>query len=251
MAYRGARSSESVLKLRWPPRSCVPVAIGRRFGSLRRMGELDLATVAAANDAWVLAPEGSEGSGDRGVSAGAVPGAFSRSAAGVVGAVCAAGRGRAGEVIVRAAGFGLPEAFVYVKLSARRLRRGAAGCGARLVDTSDVLAVALPADVKASDLPGPEVRRLTATEVARDANTVGVSVFGGSRASDDELARRAAAYRATVAAGTGGAVVAYSTAPRSHSRASRLPTAWPGCGAAQCWRRTAAATSIVRWLPLA
>ena len=34
--------------------------MGRRYGSLRRMGELDLATVAAANDAWVLAPEGSE-----------------------------------------------------------------------------------------------------------------------------------------------------------------------------------------------
>lgn len=33
--------------------------------------------------------------------------------------------------------------------------------------------------------------------------------LGGSRASDDEVARRAAADRDTVAAGTGGAVVAY------------------------------------------
>jgi len=69
--------------------------------------------------------------------------------------------------------------------------------------------MALPVDVKAPDLPRLEVRWRTAPEVARDANTVGVSIFGGSRASDDELARQAAADRDTVAAGTGGAVVAY------------------------------------------
>jgi hypothetical protein len=87
-----------------------------------------------------------------------------------------------------------------------------------------VLAMALPTDVEAPDLPGLEVRWLTAPEATRDANTVGVSVFGGSRASDAELARRAAAYRAMVAGGPEGPLSATSTAPRSHSRASRSPT---------------------------
>jgi GNAT superfamily N-acetyltransferase len=67
-----------------------------------------------------------------------------------------------------------------------------------VADTGDVLAMGLPADVKAPDPPGLEMRWLTTLEV-----------FGGTRASDDDLARRLPAYRATFAAGTGGAVVAY------------------------------------------
>ena len=89
------------------------------------------------------------------------------------------------------------------------LEEALVGCGVQLVDTSDVLAMALPADVEAPDLPGLEVRWRTGPEVAHDANTVGISIFGGSRASDEELARQAAADRDRVAAGTGGAVVAY------------------------------------------
>lgn len=114
------------------------------------------------------------------------------------------------EVVARAIGFGLPEAYVYVKLSAPEgFDEALLGRGAQLVDTCDVLAMALPAGVKAPDLPGLEVRWRTTPEVARDANTIGISAFGGSRAPDDELAGRAAADRDTVAAGTGGAVVAY------------------------------------------
>jgi hypothetical protein len=45
---------------RWPAAILRAGRRGPTIGSLRRMGELDLATVAAANDAWVLAPEGSE-----------------------------------------------------------------------------------------------------------------------------------------------------------------------------------------------
>jgi GNAT superfamily N-acetyltransferase len=175
------------------------------------MGELDLTTVAVANDAWVgPAPEGSEVVETAEYRVVRLPERFpdrlqvqwvrsARPAEAVL-----------EDVVARAIGFGLPEAFVYVKLSApdgfdeALLERGA-----ELVDTSDVLAMALPTDVEAPDLPGLEVRWLTAPEAARDANTVGVSVFGGSRASDAELARRAAAYRAMVAGGTGGAVVGY------------------------------------------
>jgi GNAT superfamily N-acetyltransferase len=174
------------------------------------MGELDLATVAAANDAWVLAPEGSEVVETAEYRLVRFPERFAdplqvqwvRSARPAEAVL--------GEVVARAVGFGLPEAYVYVKLSAPDgFDEALLGCGAQLVDTSDVLAMALPADVKAPDLPRLEVRWRTAPEVARDANTVGISIFGGSRASDDEVARQAAADRDTVAAGTGGAVVAY------------------------------------------
>jgi hypothetical protein len=216
------------------------------------MGELDLATVAVANDAWVLAPEGSEVVETAEYRLVRFPERFAdplqvqwvRSARPAEAVL--------GEVVARAVGFGLPEAYVYVKLSAPDgFDEALLGCGAQLVDTSDVLATALPADVKAPDPPGFEVRWRTGPEVARDANTVGISIFGGSRASDDELARQAAADRDRVAAGIGGAVVAYLAAPRSESRASRLSSAWPGCGAAECWRRTAPAASTVAWLPLA
>jgi GNAT superfamily N-acetyltransferase len=174
------------------------------------MGELDLATVAAANDAWVLTPEGSEVVETAEYRLVKFPEPFTDPLQ--VSWVRSARPAEAvlEDVVARAVGFGLPEAFVYAKLSAPEgfdealLRRGA-----QLVDTCDVLALALPADVKAPDLPGFEVRWRTTPEVARDANTVGISAFGGNRASDDELAKRAAADRATVAAGTGGALVAY------------------------------------------
>jgi GNAT superfamily N-acetyltransferase len=174
------------------------------------MGELDLAAVAAANDAWVLTPEGSEVVETAEYRLVRFPEPFADPLQ--VSWVRSARPAEAvlEDVVARAAGFGLPEAFVYAKLSAPEgfddalLQRGA-----RLVDTCDVLAMALPADVKAPDLPGLELRWRTEPEVARDANTIGISAFGGSSASDDEVARRAAADRDTVAAGTGGAMVAY------------------------------------------
>ncbi len=174
------------------------------------MGELELAMVAAANDAWVLEPEGSEVVETSEYRLALFPERFpnrlqvqwvrsARSAQAVL-----------AEVVARAAEFGLPEAHVYVRLTAPDgLVEALLGYGAELVSTSDVLATALPADVKAPDVPGLEARWITTPEVARDGNAVGVSVFGGSVASDDELARRAAAYRDAVAAGTGGIVVAY------------------------------------------
>lgn len=174
------------------------------------MGELELAMVAAANDAWVLEPEGSEVVETSEYRLARFPERFpnplqvqwvrsARPAEAVL-----------SEVVARATDFGLPEAHVYVRLTApdglvEALRRH----GAELVSTGDVLATPLPADIKAPDVPGLEARWVTAPEVARDGNAVGVSVFGGSVASDDELARRAAAYRDASAAGTGGVVVAY------------------------------------------
>lgn len=174
------------------------------------MVDLDLATVAAANDAWVLTPEGSEVVETAEYRLVRFPDRFAdplqvqwirstRPAEAVL-----------TDVVARAAQFGLPAAGVYVRLSAPAgLDEALLARGGQLVDTADVLAVALPAAVEAPDVPGLDVRWLTAPEVARDANAIGVAVFGGSLASDEELARRAAAGRDTVAAGTGGATVAY------------------------------------------
>jgi GNAT superfamily N-acetyltransferase len=174
------------------------------------MGELDLATVAAANDAWVWAPEGSEVAETAEYRLVRFPERFpdplqvqrvrsARPAEAVL-----------ADVVARAAGFGLPEAYVQVKLSAPDgFEEALLGRGAHLADTADVLAMALPATVQPPGLPGLEVRWRSTPEVSRDANTIGISIFGGSRADDDELARVAAADRDTVAAGTGGAMVAY------------------------------------------
>lgn len=160
------------------------------------MGELDLATVAAANDAWVLAPEGSEVLETAEYRLVRFPERFAdplqvqwvRSARPAEAVL--------GEVVARAVGFGLPEAYVYVKLSAPD---GSVGAG--------------PPTTRS-----PGRRRPTAIRSPR---------------------------------GPEGPSSPTSTAPRSESRASRLPTAWPGCGAAECWRRTAAAASTVACLPLA
>jgi hypothetical protein len=138
--------------------------MARRWGSLRGMGELDLGTVAAANDAWMgPAPEGSEVVETAEYRMVRLPERFpdplqvqwvrsSRPAEAVL-----------EDVVARAVGFGLPEASVYVKLSAPDgFDEALLGRGAELVDTGDVLAMALPADVKAPDVPGLEVRWWTA-----------------------------------------------------------------------------------------
>jgi GNAT superfamily N-acetyltransferase len=174
------------------------------------MGELDLATVAAANDAWVSEPEGSEVMETEEYRLVRVPARFTNPLQ--VHWVRSARPAEAvlGDIVARAVGLGLPTALVYVKLSAPDgLDEALLERGARLVDTADVLALALPAVIKAPDLSGLEMRWLTTLEVARDANTISVTVFGGSPATDEVLQRRAAAFRETVAAGTGGAQVAY------------------------------------------
>ncbi|HEY1177515.1 MAG TPA: GNAT family N-acetyltransferase [Phytomonospora sp.] len=175
------------------------------------MPELDLATVTAANEAWGgAAPEGSEVVETAEYRLVCLPERFpgrlqvqwvrsARPAADVL-----------AEVAARAAAFDLPEAFVYVKLgSPEGFDEALLGRGAELLDTGDLLARPLPADIGATGLPGLDVRWLTTPETARDANTVGIATFGGSPAADDELARLAVAYRAAHEAGTGGAVVAY------------------------------------------
>lgn len=174
------------------------------------MAELDLATVMAANDAWVRAPEGSEVVETAEYRLVRFPEGFAnplelqwlRSTRPVELVL--------GEVVARAAEFGLPEAYVFTKLGGPAdFDEALVACGAQLVDTSDVLAIALASDFKAPDFPELEVRWRTTLEIARDANRVGTTVFDGSKARDEELARRAAADRETIAAGTGGSVVAY------------------------------------------
>jgi GNAT superfamily N-acetyltransferase len=174
------------------------------------MGELDLATVAAANDAWVLEPEGSEVVETAEFRLARFPERFpdplqvqwvrsARAAEEVL-----------GEVVARAVELGPASALVYMKLSAPvGFEEALLGRGAQLVATADVLARALPADIEAPDLAGLEVRWVTTPEAARDGLAIGISVFGGSMASDDELGRRAAGYRDSVAAGKGGPLVAY------------------------------------------
>ena len=175
------------------------------------MSGLDLATVMAADEAQPPAPpEGSEVVEAAGYRLVRLPDRFpdplqvlwtrsTRPAATLL-----------GEIIERAAGFGLPEAFVCVKLSAPDdVDEALLGKGAQLVDTADVLAMPLPADIEAPGVSGLDARWLTTPEIGRDANTIGVAVFGGTPATDDELAVRARGHSATHAAGTGGAVVAY------------------------------------------
>lgn len=175
------------------------------------MSGLDLATVIAADDARVPAPpEGSEVVETDDYRLVRLPERFPDPLQVQLKRYTRPTETVLAEVLARAAGFGLPQAFVCVKLSAPEdLDKALLGTGAELVDTADVLAMPLPADVEAPDLPGLELRWLTTLEVARDANTVGVTVFGGTKATDDELTGRAAGYRATFEAGTGGAVVAY------------------------------------------
>jgi GNAT superfamily N-acetyltransferase len=168
--------------------------------------------VAAANDAWVWTPEGSEVVETGEYRLIRAPAHFSdplqlqwvhtsRPAADVL-----------EDVVVRARGFGLPQLYVYSKISAPAdLDEALLARGADLVETCDVLARAL--DRTATREPaGPaalELRWRTTLEVSRDVNRVGTAVFGGRRADDDFLADRAEADRASIAAGTGGAMVAY------------------------------------------
>ena len=116
------------------------------------------------------------------------------------------------EVIARARELGGPEVNCWAKLhndpsvDAVLLARGGV-----LDETLDVLALDLT-----DGLPdvGPwdqriDVRWVTDAATARDHHEVGMVVFGGEMAPDDELERAAADGRRQLPAGEGGAVVAY------------------------------------------
>ncbi|GAA1515827.1 GNAT family N-acetyltransferase [Kribbella lupini] len=173
------------------------------------MDELELATVTAANDAWGgTAPLGSEVVETPEYRMVRMPERFgshlmvqwvrsSRPADAVL-----------TDIVTRAAEFGRPEAWVTVRLSAPDgLDEALLARGGELGDTYDVLAMPLPAEIKAPDLP--ELRWATTFEVARDVNAVATVMFGGTRASDDLLAQRAAEEREKFEAGAGGALAAY------------------------------------------
>ncbi|WP_027346791.1 GNAT family N-acetyltransferase [Hamadaea tsunoensis] len=175
------------------------------------MGELDLATVAAANEAWVLEPEGSEVVETAEYRLVRYPDQFSDPLNLQWVRTSRPARDVLIDIVDRAARFGLPEVQVYVRLSAPDgFDDALLDRGAELVDTADVLALRVPADVTTPDVPGLDLRWRTELDVARDASTVARTVFGGGGTPDEKvLARRAAADRETVAAGTGGLVVAY------------------------------------------
>ena len=174
------------------------------------MRELDRSAVVTANDAWVLNPPGAEVVETGEYRLARFPDGFpdplqlswlrtDRPAEDVL-----------AEVVARAAEFGLPELFVYVKLSAPAgLDEALLARGARLAVTCDVLARPLPATMAATEPAGLELRWRTESRVARDANLVGIAAFGGSPAPEEALAERAASDRESFAAGGGGGIVAY------------------------------------------
>jgi GNAT superfamily N-acetyltransferase len=205
------KASVQIPALRHPKSLKPSIDVGRLFGSLRRMGELELATVAAANDAWAgQAPLRSEVVETAEYRLVRMPEHFgshvqvqwvrtSRPADAVL-----------AEIAARAAEFGRPEAWVTVRLSAPDgLDEALLARGAELGDTYDVLAMPLPVDVKAPELAALELRWMITPEVARDVNTLGNTMFGGSPASDDVLARRVEETREKFAAGAGSGLAAY------------------------------------------
>ncbi len=175
------------------------------------MGELELATVAAANDAWGgTAPLGAEVVETTEYRMVRMPERFgshvmvqwvrsSRPANAVL-----------ADLVARAAEFGRPEAWVTVRLSAPDgLAEALLERGAELGDTYDVLAMPLTVEVKAPEIPGLELRWATTFEVVRDVNAVGTAMFGGTKASDDILTQRAAEEQEKFAAGAGSGLAAY------------------------------------------
>ncbi|TDD61743.1 N-acetyltransferase [Kribbella antibiotica] len=169
---------------------------------------MDLATVIAANDKWMgPAPEGSEVVETDEYRLVRLPDRFpdplqvqwirsARSADAVL-----------NNIVQRASAYGLSELQVYEKLgSPEGLAEALLKRGAECYDTADVLALALPAELEASEL---EARWVAELEDVRDANIIASTVFGGPRASDEDLASRLAAYRKQSEAGAGGILVGY------------------------------------------
>jgi GNAT superfamily N-acetyltransferase len=116
------------------------------------------------------------------------------------------------EVLDRARELGPPEVNCWVKLGADpTLDDVFRARGGVLDETLAVLALDLSPGLP--DLgrwdTGLELRWVTDVATARDHHRVGVEVFGGSMAPDEELERAAADGRRQLPAGEGGSVVAY------------------------------------------
>ncbi|MBB5834816.1 GNAT family N-acetyltransferase [Kribbella italica] len=173
------------------------------------MGELELATVAAANDAWGgTAPLDAEVVETAEYRMVRMPERFGRHV--MVQWVRSARQADAvlADLAARAAEFGRPDAWVTVRLSAPAgLDEALLARGAELGDTYDVLAMPLPAELKAPDLP--ELRWATTVDIVRDVNTVATAMFGGTKASEDILAQRTVEEQEKFAAGAGSALAAY------------------------------------------
>jgi GNAT superfamily N-acetyltransferase len=174
------------------------------------MGGLDRGAVAAAHDAWVFEPAGSEVVETAEYRLARFPDRFGftpqvqwiRSARPVEVVLA--------EALARVAEFGRPEATVTVRPSAPAgLVEALLARGALRDNTGDVLALALPAGLEAPEIAGLELRWATEPEVGRDVGAIGIAVFGGHPASEEVVAQRAAATRESVDAGAGGSMVAY------------------------------------------
>jgi GNAT superfamily N-acetyltransferase len=174
------------------------------------MTEIDRATVSAASEAWVLDPPDSEVVETAEYRIARFPErlGFPLQVQWVrterpIGTVLA-------EIVARAREFGLPEANFLLKLSPPGgLAEALLEQGAAVTGIADVLALALPADLKAPELPGLELRWVTTPESGREANVISVSVFGGTLALEEHVAARSATLRDLFTAGSGGAVIAY------------------------------------------
>jgi GNAT superfamily N-acetyltransferase len=175
------------------------------------MDELDRATVVAAVAAWVMTPAGSEVVETDDYRMVCLPERFTHRLQ-----VQWVRSARPAEEVLadmteRAAGFGQPRMSVTVGLGAPGgLDRALLARGAECTDTCDMLARALPADIPVTGAPGIEMRWRTSLDISRDLDRVGISVFGGRGASDEVIARRTAVDRENIAAGAGGAIVAYA-----------------------------------------
>lgn len=174
------------------------------------MTDLDLARIAAANDAWVQEPEGSTVVQTGEFRIVLLPEYFpdrlqvqwvrsTRPAAAVF-----------DELVAEAARFGQDAAHVYLRFSApESFDEELRARGASATATGDFLALPLPASISGPDSTGLDLRWRTTPDVGRDANTIGITVFGGNPAPDEVIAKAAAEGKRTYEDGTGGALVAY------------------------------------------
>ena len=113
----------------------------------------------------------------------------------------------------RARRFGLPELHWMMRLgSPPEVAELLAGRGATVAETLDVLALDLRNGAPAIPVPAREVELRWATDaaIARDGSEVGAVVFGGAVPPEERLAENAKRDSATVPAGDGGLIVAYT-----------------------------------------
>jgi GNAT superfamily N-acetyltransferase len=116
-------------------------------------------------------------------------------------------------VLDKARRFGLPDLYWWVRLdSPPEVADLLVARGATVDETLDVLAVDLSRGAPELLPPTRPVTLRWATDIStlRDGTQVGVTVFGGSMPPEDRLEEEAKRDSATVAAGDGGMVVAYS-----------------------------------------